>query len=70
MLGSAMPTTVASIAAMPEPRTVARMIQRPGGVPYRTPAAVPLTSVARPRPGGPRRRPGGVRVRQPGTRTT
>ena len=34
MAGSAMPTTVASRLAMPEPRTVAAMTQRPRAVPY------------------------------------
>jgi hypothetical protein len=40
MVGRAMPTTVASIAAMPEPRTVATMTQRPAVEAYATSASV------------------------------
>ena len=69
MAGSAMPTTVASMAVMADPRTVAARTQRPGAVENRssTGPGVELTPPAGPgrrrrRPGGPRPRPrvGGV----------
>src|ERR1700722_5594799 len=49
--GSAMPTTVASSAAMPDPRTVAASTQRPLLLAYRKPGVVsatapPVTSLA------------------------
>jgi hypothetical protein len=45
MAGKAMPTTVASMAAMAEPRTMATSTHRPAPLPYRSPAvfAEPLT---------------------------
>lgn len=41
--GSAMPTTVASSAAMPDPSTVAVSTQRPTLLPYRRPCVVSVT---------------------------
>src|SRR5450755_4782177 len=38
MAGSAIPTTVASIEAIADPRTVAASTQRPGPLPYLSPA--------------------------------
>ncbi len=45
MAGSAMPTTVASRAAMPEPSTVAVIVHRPGAVDSRR-AGVPGRAAA------------------------
>src|ERR1700692_4830623 len=42
--GSAIPTTVASIAAMPDPRIVAASTHRPVLLCYRRPGAVPATA--------------------------
>src|SRR5258707_12490424 len=47
MAGSAMPTTVASSAARPEPRAVAARTQRPRAVPKRRPR-MPAPGVAAP----------------------
>src|ERR1700744_764541 len=41
--GSAIPTTVASSAAMPDPSTVAVSTQRPVRLPYRRPCVVSVT---------------------------
>src|ERR1039457_2969322 len=46
MAGSAMPTTVASRAAMPEPSTVAVTTHRPAGVDSRSPAGPPVACAA------------------------
>ena len=43
--GSAMPTTVASSAAMPDPSTVAASTQRPLALAYRRPGAVLVTLI-------------------------
>ena len=46
MAGSAMPTTVASRAAMPEPSTVAATTQRPRAVDIRRPGRLPVAGAA------------------------
>ena len=46
MVGSAMPTTVASIDAMAEPSTVASSTHRPGPLAMTSPGCVPLAAAA------------------------
>jgi len=43
MVGSAIPTTVASMAATPDPITVAAMTHRPGADRYSSASATPWT---------------------------